>query len=226
MAIIIPQIRIKEILDEIISLIKEQHNTKVAASLETESWLYRNFYGVKVGTFDYYEQAKELFVNRGEESRDRLEIRRDFDRDRASLPTIFINTPSESQDGVNAIGMNYDVGSTYYENDDGSETDSYGRAFRGVYELMCTSSNKDEVELLYRFLECVFIAFADTWNDNFNDTFTFSGKQLMPNPDVIPTPLMIRVWTITIGDIQEVAKFDTVEYLEDVLFEGTPENID
>lgn len=219
--ITVPQIKLKEIIEEIISKVAQQHTSFVTANKEDESWLYRTFNGLQADGFNYYEQAVEVFVNRGANSHRKLEIRRDFDRSRATLPTIFINTPSEQQAGMNAIGLNYDSTGEYYENTDGSYSYEYGRAFQGVYELMVTSANKDEAELIYRFLQAIFIAFGDTLNDTFNDTFTFSGKQLMPNQEVMPTPIMIRVWTVKVGEVFKVPRFDSVESSSNITFEGT-----
>jgi hypothetical protein len=220
--IIVPQIKIEKVLETLIKFVVDDYNNKIFATLETEAWLYRVFHGLKVREFDYYIQSIEMLVNRGENSPRRLEIRRDFDPERATLPTIFINTPSETQQGENTVGMGLGSTTEFFNNNDGTQTETYSRHFKGIYELMITSNNKDEAELLYRFLQAVFIAAADTLSFTFAGTFEWSGKQLMSNPELIETPLSIRVLTITIYNEIRVPRLMTSSYGDDVEFTGTP----
>jgi hypothetical protein len=217
----IPQVKIQKILEQLIRWVASDYSIKKVAGIEEESWLYRVFYGLNAGSFDYYKSSIEVIVNRGENSPRRLEIRRDFDRTRATLPTIFINTPQENEEGVNFIGINANLSSDeYYENEDGTTNETYGRTFRGTYELMVTSDNKDEAELIYRFLQSIFIAAGDTLSEMFDGTFKFSGKQLIPNPDVMPAPVMIRVLTIQLDSTIIVPRITLDSYLDEITFYG------
>jgi hypothetical protein len=198
MAITIPNLKIKTVLDQFIGVIRLNYAEKKAANLEQESWLYRVFGGVKYGNFDYYTQAIEILINRDTNNPRMLNIRNGFSLvDKPQTPTIFINVPSEKMEGINAIGFGFDS-NDFYENSDSSRTGKYFASFGGNYELMITSMNADETELLYRFLEALFISANDTLALTFDGKFDFSGKQIMINPDLNPNGLFMKVWTISI----------------------------
>ena len=221
--IAIPNLKLQTTLEALINVIRQDYVNNIAANTETDCWLYRCFNGVVYGNFDYYKQAVEIIVNRNLANVRKLNIRNGFSFvDKPQTPTIYINVPSETQNGVNAIGMNLDT-LVYYEDiaDDTKFNEGYARTFEGQYELMITSGNFDECELLYRFLQALFIAATDTLNELFNGVFRFSGKQIIPNPDLIPDPMFIRVWVVTIQQTIEVPMLPTAEYLGDAQFEGT-----
>lgn len=214
---IIPNMTLRNTLIQLISIVVSDYNAKVAASLESESWLYRTFNDTVYGNFDFYQQAINVIVNRDNKNYRKLEVRHEFDPSKAATPSIFINTPSEDQDGENTIGLNMDTGS-YYDNSDGTTNDTYSRTFRGTYEIMITSDNSMEVELIYRFLQAIFISSADTLNDIFSGTFSFSGKSVMANPNLINYPLFIKTWTVRVDNKITAPVLPITEYLGKVKF--------
>lgn len=227
MAVQFPNLKIKQVLISFIDLVIQQHKDSIAAGFESESWLYRVFSGVVEQEFDFYEQAINILVNRDKNSPKKLEIRLNFDPTITSTPTIFINSPSELQDGTNTVGMNGDT-FQFNQNDDGTLNEDIARVFKGEYELMITSENQLESELLYRFLFALFIGFHQTLSENFEGgVFMFSGKQLMANSNLIPTLLYYKVVTVTVFNKIQVPQFPTTSYGNDVTYEGTPieENI-
>jgi hypothetical protein len=221
MAIVIPNLEIKVILDQLVSIIRLDYSTHKTVGTLSESWLYRVFNGVKFGSFDYYIQAIEILCTRDDNSPRKLNIRNGFSLvDKPNTPTIHINVPSEKEDGVNTIGMGLDSGG-YYENADGTETPQYFRTFGGHYELMITSPNVDEVELLYRFLQALFISANDTLCDIFDGIFKFDGKQIIANNELMPTPMFIKVWDIYVQHRVVVPRLAISEtMLNAVEFEG------
>lgn len=217
MAIQIPNLQIKKILEGLITVVKNNHTSKVDQSLETESWLYRQFNGVIYGEWDFYEQVIELLINRGVNSPRRLDIRIGFPSQKPTNPTIFITNPSERQNGINAIGFGEDMGQ-FYKNADDSIDNISNRGNEASYEIIITSNNAFETELIYRLIQALFIANYQTINDIFNGTFDFSGKELMPNFELMPN-MYIKTFAIRLQYTQEVSSMYTVEYLNDVQFE-------
>jgi len=222
MPISIPNLKLKTLLDIFIGVIRADFASKVALNLESESWLYRVFHGVKYGSFDYYQQAIEIIINRNDNNVKKLNIRNGFSLvDKPNAPTIHINIPSEQQKGANAIGMNLDTNEFYVNSDDETQfNEKYARYFEGQYEFIVTSPNFDEVELIYRFLQALFIGGTDTINENFDGTFSFSGKQIIVNPELVPTPLFIKVWCVTIQQKIDVPELPIAEYLGNADFDS------
>jgi hypothetical protein len=219
--IAIPNLKLKTILELLINVVRVDYTTKLAANLESEAWLYRCFYGVRYGNFDYYTQAKEILINRNQNNIKQLNIRNGFSLvDKPNTPTIHIHVPGEQQQGVNSIGLNLDTAEFYENSVDNQYNEKYARTFEGDYDLMITSPNYDEVELLYRFLQALFIAAGDTLNENFDGVFKFSGKQIIANPEMIPTPMFIKVWTVKIQQKISVPMLPIAEYLGNAEFSG------
>ena len=221
MAISIPTLKIKKILDTLVSIIRLDYTTHKAAGTYQDSWLWRVFGGVKYGNFDYYVQAIEILCTRDDNSPRKLNIRKEFSLvDKPLCPTIYINSPSEREEGVNSIGYGQDTG-LYYVNQDGSTTDQYFATFGGDYELIVYSPNPDENELLYRFLEALFISANDTLTLSFDGIFKFSGKLLMMKEDALSPPIFMKSWAIYIQHRVEVPKLAISEtMLNDIEFEG------
>jgi hypothetical protein len=218
MAVQIPNLKIKSILEGLINLVKSNYASKLSGGVVEESWLYRAFYGVTYGEWDFYEQVKELLINRGENHPKKLDIRIGFPNQKPKVPTINIISPMEDQRGINSVGMGMDS-NLYYSNDgdDIAINSIFNRGFQGSYELMINSSNEFETELIYRLIQALFIANYDTINEHFNGTFSFSGKDTFTYQDTLPF-LFIKSFKIDLQYTQSVPSMITEEYLNDVLF--------
>jgi hypothetical protein len=214
----IPNLKIKKVLEQFIAMIILDYEDKVANTLESESWLYRVFNGVEYGGFDFYEQAVNVIVGRGENSPKRLSVKIGWNFSKSSNPTIHIVAPAEVQGGENAIGMSEDT-NKFYNNNDGTFVAQTLRSYDGDYELMINSDNEYEAELIYRFLQALFQSAYDTLQTTFSGTFSFSGKQVLFDPEVIPYNF-IRVFSIKINNTIGVPKFTLTNYLTDVRFDA------
>ena len=214
----IPNLKIKKILDELIAMVILDHTDKIAADLEPESWLYRTFHGVEYGNFDFYEQAVNVLVDRDRFDPKKLDVKIGWNMSNTTRPSIHIVAPAESQGGESSIGMSEDT-NKFYNNEDGTSVEKTGRSYEGGYELMINSDNEFEAELIYRFLQALFQSAYDTLQNSFSGTFSFSGKQVVFDPEIIPYNFM-RVMTININHTIEVPKFTLTNYLNDVRFNG------
>jgi hypothetical protein len=215
--ITIPKIKIMNILNQLLDVVRNDWQNKKDAGEEVDSWLYRVFNGINSGGFDFYQESVNILINRDEDNSKKLEVRLDFDPSMATMSSIFVNTPSEVPGGENSIGMSMDK-ADYFTNIDGSFTEKYARVFEGDYELMITSINVFETELIYMLVLCLFISASDTLSDVFSGTFSYTGKQLMSNPELFPTPVFMRVVSLQINNRLEVPMLPITDYLEDVQF--------
>lgn len=216
--IAIPNLKLKKILNQLITIIQLDYQDKLAANLESESWLYRVFSGVKYGSFDFYDEAINILISRDENSPKKLEVKIGWDFSHSSRPSLHIVAPSEVSGGENSIGMSEDT-NQYYLNDDDTNIDKVRRDYEGVYEIMINSDNEFEAELIYRFLQSLFQSAYATLQNSFAGTFSFSGKQVMFDPEIIPYNF-IRVFVININNTIVVPKFTLTDYLDDVRFDS------
>lgn len=194
----IPTIELKKLLDDLLKWVADNYNNTTD---KTQTWLYRVFNGNSIAGFDFYTQAVEI-ITRKDNSPRKIETRITFDKDRAELPTIFIQMPAESKGGSNAIAMN--VQDDYFEN----ETDElyslkYQRYFTANFELMITSGNSFETLLIYELIMDLFIAAADSLTSLYQN-FDYSGKDLMPNKAIIPYNVFIKSISINLTYCREV----------------------
>lgn len=194
----IPTIELKKLLDGLLSWVADDYNNHAD---KTNTWLYRVFYGNSITGFDFYTQAVEI-ATRKENSLRKVETRIIFDKDRAELPTIFIQMPGEQKGGSNAIGMN--VQDDYFEDEvDEKYSLKYQRYFTGNFELMITSGNSFECLLIYELLINLFIAAADSLTSLYQN-FDYSGKDLMPNKGLIPYNIFMKSISLNLTYEREV----------------------
>lgn len=207
-------VKIKEVVTALIEFIRQDLIDN--ALTPNESWLYREFNGIVLDDTNFYTQLKHL-IEKGDDDRQKLEVRLMFDKDRANLPTIHIHYPSETvQGGDNTLNTGY-MGIEVIND---HNVNLYARSFVGQYELIVTGGNSLEVVMLYEFLDGLLIAGADTLSYNF-DKFEFSGKQLMPNQDIIPYLIYYRAIGVTLQNKKIVTSLLSKRKAHDIQFEGT-----
>lgn len=174
------------------------------------SWLYLTFHELSLEGLNFYDVLLKLLTY-GDENQRKLEIRMMFDRDRANLPTIHINYPTEEgRSGDNSI------------NTGGSEESGvglYSRSFTGQYELIITGGNSIEVVMLYEFVDALLIAGADTLAYHF-DRFEISGRQLMVNQDMIPYLTFYRAVGLTLQSKKYVRSITKINRAISIEFNG------
>lgn len=210
----IPVTKIKAILDALITLIKDDYTAALIAGGEEESFLYRVLYGNVLGTFDFYEQGKDIFI-RTDASARQIQVRMGFDLDLTKLPTIYVHQPNEAMKGVNSIGWGLDS-NEYYINADNSQTDKLFRGFGSIFEYVITSPNILETILVYEVLHAALISTVDTFSEYFNN-ISFTGKELVAKHEQIPEPLFLKSIMLEVDYIKSVPRLGTPQELVNLI---------
>lgn len=205
----IASIRLKLILDGLLDVLRSNQLSTTIPS--NQKFLYRVFNGIVIGKYNFYTEAVSL-ITRTPKDPNRLETRMMFDIDRANMPTVHIHMPSDNQGGENNVGMNL-----RYDADIMEET--LGRTFTGMYDLIITSPNPLEVQLLYELLMSLLIAGKDTFNHYFIK-FNYSGKELMANPNIVPMNTFMKAITIKLDYERRVPKLNPDLTILNVLING------
>lgn len=177
----------------------------------TKSWLYREFGGLSLEGYNFYENLKHN-IQLTNDTR-QLELRLMYDPSRANLPTMHLIYPAENtRSGSNFIGTG----------DLGTDENGYSyksRSFVGDYEIIITGVNSVQVVSLYEFLDALLIASADKLASMF-DIFHFNGKQLMLDPESYNLPIFYRSVGVSVQVNKVVSKLDVEELFDNISFSG------
>jgi hypothetical protein len=214
----IPQFELHKITQSLLTYVTVNLTTKIAASLESESWLYRTFHGIVFGGCDVYDGLKKIVLATDEDFRYKLELRLGFDKDRTTMPTIHIHVPGEGRGRYNGIGMGYDE-NIWDTNADSSITFSMNRSFLSNYEFIVTAGNRDETVMIYELLKALFVAGNQTFLAYF-PSFDFSGKDLLLKNDLVPEPMFVKALVVQVDYNISAPIIESSQLVDDIEFEG------
>ena len=135
----IPLLKVKKIIEAAIVYIEQDYNNAIN---KQETFLYRVLGNESLDDYNFFNQAKEVFL-RGKNSSRKLGVKIAFDRTFTNVPNLILRIPSERSTNHNSIGVGYD-GSEFYENEDGSTTDKLFYVNQSTFEILITGANENE----------------------------------------------------------------------------------
>lgn len=185
--ILIPEVKILEIFETVLKAVEVDFHQEVD---ESNTLLYKIFGTNQINKFNFYEQAKDIFLRQNDHPR-KIGVRMMFDSSRAHLPTVHITMPSETP---SADGIGVDEG---YQDDivDFNRLElyrTYTRAFDSTYNCIITSDNATEVLCIYHLVKSMLISIFDTIEFSGIRNIKLSGQDLQINSDLVPTNLFVR----------------------------------
>lgn len=173
----------------------------------------------KFGKHDLFKEAQKLFITKTGDTRV-PEVRLFFDRSRATLPTFHLTMPAER---VSSNGLGVDAGNEFIEDvQGGSARQVYRRRFTATYNIVVTSSEADEVLLMYTFLKAMFISAFDSLTLNGLENAKLGGQDLRIDPSLVPNHIFMRGLSLTFEYDEKMPAFFSRKYVTDVIAEGTP----
>lgn len=185
----IPEILLYNVIDTILKTIRKDLLDNVE---EKNTIFYKLFYGTKFENLnlDFYSNAKDIF------SRDKshprfLDLRMFFNADRANIPTIHLNLPSESDIG-GGVGVDAGYNGTNYDPISQTISQNHTRTFNTIYNIIITSDNSDEVLIIYHALRAFMVSLLDIIDLNGLRNPKLGGADLQINPELIPPHIFIR----------------------------------
>lgn len=220
--IFIPEDKLFFFIKYIVNYIKVDYEQKVD---KNETLLYIWFHRSEndllgVEQMDWYNQAVELFT-RDNSHPQKLNIRMHFDADRASIPTIHLNLPSE-QTNFNGIGVDkgYQIGGVDELQREFYEINT--RAFSSTFQLIISSDNENEVLIIYHSLRAGIISMLDILDVNGIRDPKLGGQDLQFNPMIVPPHIFTRAISISFFYEVDVPSVIREKIVNDVSIEGTP----
>lgn len=177
--------------------------------------LYDFYGGVIDNGIDYFEQAEELF-SRGKDNEREVQIRGTYERDKSSLPSVFITLPSEESGSANGIGFDRGFKSPEFNEDLGEISEFNSRSFNTTYDLIITSNSTLEVKLLYYTFRSLLISLIDEFELSGFQNLVISGGDLEPDAEVTPIVYrrVIRLNFMYTDDIRVFTKNKLISYLK------------
>jgi hypothetical protein len=171
-------VKIKKIVEACLEYVQTDFESK---ENEKDSFLYKVLGDTQDGSFDYYEQAKNIFL-RKETNPNNIKVALEYPKDKTGLPAYIIREPGKTGGIANSIGkIESFMGSVPMYRD----TRQYG------LEIMCFSVNMNESILMSEILYALLLGSWDTLASQFLK-IEFTMKELMMQNNLMPTPIFIR----------------------------------
>lgn len=171
-------VKIKKIVESCLEYVQTDFESK---NNEKDSFLYKVLGDTQDGSYNFYEQAKNLFL-RKETNPNNIKVLLEYPKDRAGLPSYVIREPGKTGGIANSIGKieSFMGGVPMYR-----DTRQYG------LEIMCFSVNMNESILMSEVLYALLLGSWDTLASQFLK-IEFTMKELMMQNNLMPTPIFIR----------------------------------
>lgn len=197
--------QIKAIITRLLIFIQEDYKNNV----EEDTFLYKTFYGIKDGNFDFYEQGKKLFLRNDSNPRN-LRVLLEFPKDKTKTPAYVVREPSKRTSEFNSIGK-----LTGQFDHTGKMILRDSRNYE--FEVMCVSDNFLESILMSEILYSLLLGSYNILSQSFQ-SISFSMKEVMINADVIPLPFFLRSIGLNLTSDEHVPTIEEMPLLKKVLF--------
>lgn len=188
--------RIKQMVEGLLSYVQNDFENVP----ESETFLYHMFYGISDGSFDFYSQAKKLFL-RANSSPRKLQVKMEYPKDKTHLPCIIVREPGRSSNMPSPLGgfgeMTLDAyGKPEYERE------GFRQPALSKIDLMCLSENMLESILIGEVLYALLVGARNTLEEEFIK-FNFSMNELIAENSLFPQPILIKNVSIEVEGIDD-----------------------
>jgi len=203
-------IKVKQIVDALIKYVRDDYNNTVD---KTETFLYRLLGDNTEGDYNFYEQAKEIFL------RDDLKARKIrtslmFNKNTNGAPHIHVRESSRVKGNFNTIGG---IQGEQFIYEDGSFSEQYRDTKRGTYEVLITSMNALDTILIAEVVYTLMYGAYETFQNEFS-TFDFSLKELVFQNSNMAEQLFVKAITLDTQQENVIPSIITNEVLDKVNF--------
>lgn len=204
--------RIKQIVDGLLNYIQYDFESVP----ENETFLYHMFYGTRDGSFDFYEQAKSIFLRKNTNPR-KIQVKMEYPKDKSHMPCIIVREPGRSTDKPAPLG-GYGVPTLDQFGAEQYEREGFRQPALAKIDLMCFSDNMLESILIGEVLYALLIGARNTFEEEFA-YFDFSTDELIAQNDLFPQPIIIKNVVIEVEDIGNYASIIRPEMVRRFIIE-------
>lgn len=189
--IIIPEAIILEALEKGLKFIRTDFNN---VQDETDSYLYQLLEGVSMERYNYFKQAKAVFLCEEDNPR-KLNVDFMYNMNVDKVPSIYVALSSE-QNGQNGLGLDQGYMEPI-EKEDGS-VDVFTRRENTSYSIMITSDNSNEVVMIYHIVRALLLSLTIHLNLKGLENISIGGQDLQLRADLVPKNLFMRALNVSL----------------------------
>lgn len=197
MAVFIPEIQIAQTLNNVLTIVRNNHNDAVTNGQEDRSLLYLLFNNTLLGRYDFYENAKHLIITTPQNPK-HLQVKLSYDQnDAGSASGIFLSLASDTNKNDSLSIGEGDRDELVFDNVSGQDEyiKQYSRQFSTTYQLVIITENKNETSILYNLFRCMIIACTEHLAMEGIINLKLGGQDLRVNM-AVPDRLFMRAITM------------------------------
>lgn len=187
---LLPELVIHNTLVAIIKLLREDLANNVN---EKKTILYRILGqdeqgdALQINIYNYFKQAKKII-----ETKQNLSVNFGYNQEVANMISLHIILPSET----GKIGIGGDEGYVY-ETDGDKQQEYLVQTYDTTYQIMITSNNSAEVNVVYNILKSMFLMLLDHLEVMGLRLPSLSGNDIVLQDDLTPVPIFHRVLNLS-----------------------------
>lgn len=186
--LIIPDIVIVNTLNAILTMLRNNHNDAIDDGDESRSLLYILFNALNLGTYDYYENVKQLIITTSQDPK-HLNVQLAFPHNTGdSTVSMYVSLASDSNKN-DSLNMGQGNQSELVLSNDNGEDEYiplYNRRFATTYQLIILGENKNQISILYNLMRAMIISYQRHFELEGLSNFKIGGQDIklfVPIPD-------------------------------------------
>ena len=196
-AILLPQVVIKDTLESLIKLVRDDLKTQTD---EKQTLLYKLLgetdegKPLKMNQYNYFKQAKKMF-----ETQQNLSVNFGYNLEVAKIIALHILLPAE-QGRDAAIGEDEGYMDEEEFDDQGNKVATqqmYTQMYDSTYQIMITSENSTEVDVVYSLLKSLLLMVVPHLELLGLRIPKLSGNDILMQDDLVPIPIFHKVLNIS-----------------------------
>lgn len=205
---LIPEIVLARMLDIGIQAVRLDYNQRLDDGHVSRSFLYVLFKGLKLGNYDFFDNAVKVVVTTDENPK-HVRVRLAYDPNMAASPQIFISCPSET-DKNNTLGVgireeNLLKFNNFQEQDESLQV--LTRRYQTTYHITIVAENKQEATIFYHLVKALVTALLDHVAFEGLENVKIGGGDL--RMETVPGSLFMKAVTLNLEYNQEVPELQT-----------------
>lgn len=182
--------RIRQLVQSLFDFVQKDFNSLP----ETQTFLYQMFWGLQDGSFNFYNQARDIFLRTNTSPR-KVTVLMEYPKDKAHFPCVVVRESNKSPKFTpfGGIGGTEPFGVPQYQRE------GFTTFTSSKIDLMCISHNFLESVLLGETLYALLEGARNTLEQEFVN-FEFSMSEIIVENQLFPTPIVIKNISIMVDE--------------------------
>lgn len=197
-------VKVKQLIESLLEYLRIDFQNKE----KEDTFLYKVLGDTKDGNFDFYEQAKNLYI-RTPQNPNLIQVSYECPKDRTSMPAYVVREPVKVESELNSIGKIIDIDPS------GNILHRDSRSMN--FEIMCFSENMMESILMSEVLYALLLGSYETLAEMFLQ-IGFTVNEIVMENQMIPNPIFMKTVQLSIIVDEEVPSLTDSRLLGKIIF--------